>query len=85
MIPYLDQITKFVKVCAEYPQKSDELHKNLIGIIGDLAKFYGHSLKAFIADKSITTTIQEAASEEDMKDLVGYTQRVSSILSQHIM
>lgn len=68
-----------MKICAEDEDKTDELFKCVVGIIGDLGKVFGSKLLPFLTDPVIIKTVQEAAALEEVTDLAKWTQQVSSI------
>jgi importin subunit beta-1 len=81
LLPHLDSISNLVKRCAEDQDKSDELHKTVVGLIGDLGTVFGARMVHFLTDHIIIKTVQEGLADEDINELSRWTMTVSCLLS----
>ena len=86
-MPQIEFITTFVKICANDENKSEELYKVLIGLIGDLGQAFGSKLIGFLSDSLIIKLLQEAMSPEyektEINSTARWTQQVCSCSYYH--
>eukprot|EP01035_Chromulina_nebulosa_P017784 gene17784-23391_t len=76
IIPQLESITAFIKQCAQDDDKSDDVLKGIVGLIGDIGKVYGVRVISFLSDRVIIKTVQESVAIEEISDLSRWTQQI---------
>lgn len=66
MIPSLDHIFHFLKICASMQDNlTEDLCKHIVGLIGDLAVAFGKKVQPYLRDPSIISVVQMATSSGD--------------------
>jgi len=64
-IPCVDSILSFVKIVAEDQNTDQEVFKNAVSIVGDLANVYGMKIKQSLQHEFIKNLIEDACNSQD--------------------
>nr|CAG4707829.1 unnamed protein product [Naegleria fowleri] len=66
-IPYVDPLLSFVKVVFEDPNTDQEVFKNAVSIVGDLANVYEMKIKHSLQHEFIKNMIEDACNSQDQE------------------
>jgi hypothetical protein len=72
----LEGIVDFIYRCANNDNKSVEIVKAAVGLVGDLAVVFGKRVLNVFKQPFVNTLIQEGLTEEDIRDTAAWAQKV---------
>jgi importin subunit beta-1 len=69
MVPYLDPLLVFMERCSTDENKTTEVVKNCIALLGDLGQFFGAKMNGIYQQPYVSQLMQEGMQDEELSEI----------------